>query len=111
MCADCPNAYKRQDPQSEAAQAAKKRSRLNALIILLIPVLGTLLPSPYKACAPFLLLIPLFISLADKFRKAEEKSTNPGNPDLFDAQQRSFCRAISLYTEKMPEDKNSEPIG
>jgi hypothetical protein len=110
--ADGPNAYKRQDSQSEAAQAAKKRSRLNALIILLIPVLGTLLPSPYKACAPLLLLIPLFISLADKFRKTEGKSANSPAIQTYSIPNKDRFVEPYLYTPRDPKDpRRYKPIG
>ena len=110
--ADGPNAYQRQDSQSEAAQAAKKRSRLNALIILLIPALGALLPSPYKACAPFLFLIPLFIFLADKIRKTEEKSANPPAIQTYSMPNRDRSVEPYLYTPRDPKDpRRYKPIG
>jgi hypothetical protein len=84
---DATNAQERHDPQLEAAEESKKRARLIALAILLIPVLAAVLPLPYKAFVPFLFLIPLFMSLANKFRKGVEKSGNalpaqsPSMPD------------------------------
>jgi len=74
--ADDTNAYKKHDLQPKVAQAAKKRSRLSVLIILLIPVLGAVLPMPYKALAPFLFLIPMVISAANKLRQVAVQSVN-----------------------------------
>ena len=75
--ADDADAYGRQDSQPEGAQAAKKRSFLNALIVVLVPVLGVVLPRSYRAFAPSPLLIPLAISLANKLRQVAVQSVNP----------------------------------
>jgi len=106
------DAYERHDSQPDAAQAAKKRSRLSALIILLIPVLGTLLPKPYKGLAPVLLLIPLFISLANKFRKADEKSGNSPPNQTYSMPRKDHSVEPYLQTPRDPKDpRRYKPIG
>jgi hypothetical protein len=72
--ADDTNAFGRFDSETKAAHAHKKRSRLNALIILLIPALGVVLPRPYKGFAPFLFLIPLIIPWRTNFARLMKRA-------------------------------------
>jgi len=107
------NAYERHDSEPEAAQADKKRLRLNALIILLIPVLvGVVLPRPYRGLAPFLFLIPLVISLVNKFRKADEKSGNSPPNQTYPMPHQDHSVEPYFYAPKDPKDpRRYKPIG
>jgi hypothetical protein len=109
--ADDPNAHKIHGFQPDGAQAAKK---LSALIVVLIPMLAALLPMPYKAFVPFLFLIPLFISLANKFGKADEKSGNPLPNRTYSMPKPGQDHPIEpyLYTPRDPKDpRRYRPIG
>ena len=109
--ADDMNAYKRHDLQPKVNQAAKKRPRLNALLILLIPALSAVLPMPYKSFAPFLLLIPLVIFLVDKFRQADEKSGNPLPNQTYSIPRQDHSVEPYFYKQKNTKDpRRYKPI-
>jgi hypothetical protein len=114
--ADDTNDSGRPDPEPEAVRSDKKKSRWIALLLLLIPVLGIVLPPPYRGIAPFLFLIPLVISLWNRWCNADVKSGNsqpnsqPNQTHPMPDQDPS-AEPYS-YTPKDPKDpRRYKPIG
>jgi hypothetical protein len=55
---------------SQAVEAAKKKSRINALVLGAVFLLLTLAPHPWNTYAPILFLIPVIYSLVSRIRGA-----------------------------------------
>lgn len=102
------------DAPPEAREVAKKRSRLNTLILALVFVLGIALPQPYKAFAPILFLIPLVIAVMNKVRQAGEKSGTPLPNQTYSPPMPDQNHSVEpySYTPKDPKDpRRYKPIG
>jgi hypothetical protein len=101
------------DVSPEAREVAKKQSRLNALILSVVFLLGVLLPHPYKAFVPFLFIIPLVLAVVNKVRQPGKKAGNPMHnqthrPPL--TNQGNSTEPYS-YTPKDPKDpRRYKPI-
>ncbi len=64
------------DLSQEAVAAAKKRSRMNALILGVAFLLIGFAPYPWNTFAPLLFLIPVIYSLVNRIRKASAAGTS-----------------------------------
>ena len=104
----------------ETADKTKKRVNLNALILAGVFVLGLVLPSPYKAFAPILFLVPIILKVVEKIRQSSEISGDmPQDPsysssmsDMSDMSDRIHSVEPYSYTPKDPKDpRRYKPIG
>lgn len=58
------------DLTEEMVSSARRRNRLNAVVLLLVFALLTFAPQPWAALAPLLLVIPLAYSAAGRMRRS-----------------------------------------
>jgi hypothetical protein len=63
--------------------SSRKRTRANAVVLLLVFALLTFAPQPWAAFAPLLLLIPLLHAILARARRGSTTSgsTRPSEPD------------------------------
>lgn len=59
----------KEDLTREAVDAAKKKTRINALVLAAVFLLSALAPYPWNAYAPLLILIPLVYSVVNRVKK------------------------------------------
>ncbi len=98
------------DLPREDIEASRKRTRLNALVLLLIFVLSIVAPYPWNAYAPLLILIPAVYALVNHVRKIRRLKTAPEEAgSLLDGLSVKEPYAVE------PEDKDNprkyKPIG
>ena len=67
-------------------EAAKKKTRVNALALALVFLLATLAPYPWNAYAPILIIIPAIYSIVNRIRNNSlsqtSQSQNSPQPDV-----------------------------
>jgi len=61
---------KEDDLPREAIEAAKKRTRINALVLGAVFLLATVAPHPWNLYAPILFLIPVLYAVLSRMRRA-----------------------------------------
>jgi hypothetical protein len=101
-----------EDLPKEEVEAAKNRTRLNALILAAVFLILTLAPSPYNMYAPLLFLIPLIYSIVGRARQASGAPTLPGNGQHIEptSQESDHAEPYS-YTSKDPQNpRRYKPI-
>jgi hypothetical protein len=95
-------------------EKTKKQWRRNALIFGGVFLLGFFLPPAYKAFAPLLFLIPVFIEVVNKSKQAggstgipsTDHTHSPSTPD------RTSSGKTYVYKPKDPKDpRRYKPIG
>ncbi len=102
------------DLPPEAVEAAKKRSRINALTLAAVFLLLTFAPRPWNVYAPVLFLIPVIYALVGRIRAA---STIPGpsSTPLPSAPPPGSDAPVTdpySYTPRDPKDpRRYKPIG
>jgi hypothetical protein len=99
----------------EKKEKAKKRSRLNGILLACVFLLSIFLPRAYKAFAPFLLLIPIVWEIVIKMRQSgkipsdiphRETHTTPPAPDYASPAEPYY------HKPKDPKDpRRYKPIG
>ena len=100
------------DLTPEEVAAAKRKSRLNALILGVVFLLISFAPRPWNAYAPLLFIIPLIYSLANKFRAASSVPRLPGSSPGQTPKMGSENRDPYSYTPRDPDDpRKYKPIG
>jgi hypothetical protein len=102
------------DITPEAAEKARKRSLLNALVLGGVFLLGAMLPSNYKAFAPLLFLIPLILNVADKIRHAGDISGTPPSDRTYSPPGTGRISSLEPYSYKPRDPKDPrryKPIG
>lgn len=103
---------RRDDLPPEAVNAAKKRTRINALILGAVFLLLTVAPHPWNTYAPLLFLIPVIYSLVSRIRGA---SNVPGpSPSQSVPPQEPDSRRPEPYSYKPRDPKDPrkyKPIG
>jgi hypothetical protein len=110
--ADETDANERQTFEPEAAQADKKGARWSSLIIWFIPLLGAMLPRPYRDFTPLLFLIPVVFSLVSKYRKSEAESRSSTPTQTYPPPDQVHPVEPYLYTPTDPKDpRRYKPIG
>jgi hypothetical protein len=100
------------DLPPEAVVAAKKKSRINALVLGAVFLLLVVAPHPWNTYAPILFLIPVIYSLASRIRGASNvpepspsQSVPPQEPDSRGSEPYS-------YKPRDPKDpRKYKPIG
>jgi hypothetical protein len=68
---------KEDDLTEEMISSARRRNRLNAVVLLLVFALLTFAPQPWVALAPLLLVIPLAYSAAGWMRRSVSSAGRP----------------------------------
>ena len=105
---------KRDDLPPEAVEAAKKRSRINALILGAVFLLLTFGPRPWNAYAPVLFLIPLIYALVSRMRAGSTMQgpySIPSSPTPPQGVDSPGAEPYS-YTPRDPKDpRRDKPIG
>jgi hypothetical protein len=102
----------RDDLPVEAVEAAKKRSRINALILGAVFLLLMFAPHPWNAYAPILFLIPVVYSLISRIRGASNAPGPLPRPSV--PPQKSDSRRSEPYSYKPRDPKDPrkyKPIG
>jgi hypothetical protein len=90
-------------------EARRKRTRINALALLLIFVLSLVAPYPWNSYAPLLILVPAVYGLLTRFRKDRSSQTAPQ-----DAGSHLNGSSLEPYARKPkdPDDpRKYRPIG
>lgn len=93
-------------------EAAKRKSRLNALVLGLVFLLVTIAPYPWNLLSPVLLLAPLLYSLIDRMRRAPASPGPASGPSALP--QRTDAPNLQPYSSvpKDPKDpRRYKPIG
>jgi hypothetical protein len=65
------------DISQQDIEAAKRRSRINALALGLVLILATLAPYPWNAYAPMLIVIPAIYAIVNRFRNRSQWNQSP----------------------------------
>jgi hypothetical protein len=102
------------DVRPESTKEGKRWSGLNALILGLVLLLGVVVPPPYNAFAPILLVIPLIIAVVRKARQAGERSGSPQPNQTYSPPVPDSDHSVQpySYTPKDPKDpRRYKPIG
>jgi hypothetical protein len=102
------------DKTPESSENAKKQWGLNALILAGVFILSAVLPTGYKAFAPFLFLIPVILNVVNKVRQADENPANPEDNRTYSPPMSSQNSASEPYSYKQKDPKDPrkyKPIG
>jgi hypothetical protein len=102
-----------EDLPKEEVEAARRTSRINALILVATFVVITLAPDPYKLFAPLLFLIPVILSLINRMRK-DSNGPTPQAKNLPDQPSIPKPDGSEPYscTPRNPQDpRRYKPIG
>jgi len=94
------------DLTEEMVSSARRKNRLNAIVLLLVFALLTFAPQPWAALAPFLLVIPLAYSATERVRRGASSASKP--------QLMGGITRLEPYTREPrgPEDpRRYKPIG
>ncbi len=85
--------------------SSRKRTRMNAVVLLLVFALFTFLPQPWVAFAPLLLLIPLLHAVRERMRRGSATSVTrqPPGPD-------SYREPYSLEPRDPKDPRRYRPI-
>jgi hypothetical protein len=102
-----------EDLPREEVDAAKKRSRINALVLAGVFIILTLAPSPYNLLAPLLFLVPLIYSIAARGRKnSDTPAAAAGEPQPQPTAQEPGKVDPYSCTPRDPQDpRRYKPIG
>ncbi len=96
----------------EEVEAAKRKSRINALILGVVFLLLTFAPSPWNAYAPLLFIIPVVYSLVNKFRRASSVPVPASRMPMPTQEKNSAGVEPYSYTPRDPGDpRKYKPIG
>ena len=101
------------DLPAEVIEARKRQTRLNALTLAAVLLLGAILPAPYSSFTPCLFMIPLLFALLNRIRQARteaETATDRSSP----RPERKDAPVVEPYsiTPKDPKDpRRYKPIG
>jgi len=101
------------DLPPEEIDAAKRRNRINALILVGVFLLSALAPSPWNTYAPVLFVIPLIYSLINRLRSSSV-ATGSFRPEAKQRGPSSLPANYEPYTDtpKDPKDpRRYKPIG
>jgi len=102
------------DMAPEAVDKPKKQSNLNALILAGVFVLGVVLPTPYKALAPFLFLLPFILKVIKKIRQSSEISGTTPQDQTYNPSVPNRIPSIEPYSHTPTDPKDPrryKPIG
>ena len=99
------------DLPKEAVETAKRRTRINALILGAVFLLLTFAPHPWNAYAPILFLVPVIYSLINRIKGSSSlpaPTSSPAPP----ADAGSPVDEPYSYTPRDPNDlRKYKPIG
>ncbi len=102
----------RDDLPPEEVAAAKRKSRLNALVLGLVFLLVTIAPYPWNLLSPILLLVPLVYSLIDRMRRAPDADRPvPGGSALPPRMDASRLEPYSSIPRDPKDPRRYKPIG
>ncbi len=100
------------DLPPQDVEAAKRKSRLNALVLGLVFLLVTIAPYPWNLLSPVLLLVPLIYSVIDRMRRAPASTGSVSGRSALP--QRMGAPDLEPYSSvpKDPKDpRRYKPIG
>ncbi len=100
------------DLPRDAIEAAKRKSRINALVLGAVFLLLYVVPSPWNVYAPLLFLIPLVYSLVSRNRTVSGTSpASAAKPTMPESITTEVKEPFS-YTPRDPKDpRRYKPIG
>ncbi len=99
------------DLPAEVSEARKRQTRLNALTLAAVLLLGTLLPAPYNTFTPILFIIPLLFALVSRIRQARAGAEAPLDRSAPEQKDGPAVEPYS-FTPKDPKDpRRYKPIG
>jgi len=99
-------AREQDDLTEDMISSARKRTRMNAVVLLLVFALLTFAPQPWAVFAPLLLLIPLLQAVRDRMGRS---ASSPGTPPA--AQRDSFPEPYSQKPRDPNDPRRYRPIG
>ncbi len=85
--------------------SSRKRTRMNAVVLLLVFALLTFLPQPWVVFAPLLLLIPLLHAVLERMRRGSADSVNQHAPEAD-----SYREPYSLEPRDPRDPRRYRPI-
>lgn len=103
---------KEDDLPREAVEAARRRSKINALVLGAVFLLMTVAPHPWSSYAPILFLIPVIYALVSRMRRASSLPV-PSSSQSAPTQRADGLR-VDPYssTPRDPKDpRKYKPIG
>lgn len=101
------SAPKKDDLPPEDLEAARRKSRINALVLGLVFLLLTFGPHPWNTYAPLLFLVPLVYSLISRMRR----TTIPSNPRTPTATDTSRLEPYASRQKDPNNPRKYKPIG
>lgn len=100
------------DLPPEEVAAAKRKSRLNALVLGLVFLLVAIAPYPWSLLSPVLLLVPLIYSIIDRMRRAPDShGPVPGRSTLPPQTDASHLEPYSSIPRDPKDPRRYKPIG
>ena len=97
---------------AEEVAAAKRRSRMSSLTLMLIFLLAALAPQPWREYAPALLLIPIFYSLYNRLHRKTGPSDRTRIPEPQHPTPDTSASDPYSSTPRDPKDpRRYKPIG
>jgi len=99
-----------EDLTREEVDAAKKKSRINALVLAAVFLLSALAPYPWNVYAPLLVLIPLVYSVVNRVKK----NGSSREPQVWSSNQQGGEASREPYGSEPRDPKDPrryKPIG
>lgn len=101
------------DLPPEEIEAAKRRSRINALVLVGVFLLSALAPSPWNAYAPVLFLIPLMYGVIRRIRRSfmetGSSQSEDGQPGA--SGRPNICEPYTYTPKDTKDPRRYKPIG
>ncbi len=101
-----------EDLPTEAVEAAKRKGRINALVLALVFLLLSFAPRPWSTFAPLLFLIPVIYSLVIKMRSGSHPAGTAAERFAPPPGSSSSSPQPFSYQPRDPKDpRRYKPIG